>query len=487
MATARSPAGSGSTPNAAAGPADASPPLVAVMLLSSAAMGYEVLLTRLFSIIQWHHFAYMMISVALLGYGAAGTFVALAQRVLLPRYRAVFAGGAVLFGITAVAGFALAQRVAFNPLELLWDPEQPLRLVVVYALLFVPFFCAATSVCLTFTRFAGEPHRIYSFDIVGAGAGSIGMLAALFALAPVDALRLTGALGIAAGAVALVRPRRTESLARGGAAHRGDRRCGRRPRRLDPPASVRVQGALADVAHRRHADRRRKVVPAGRDHRGRERARPAAARTGPEPCRDDGASAAARGVHRRRRPDRADALRRQAGAARLPRPAHVRPSVPSARNAAGAGARRGRGRRRAAGDLPRRPLDRRRRARLADHRSRAAPVRDIFRRALRRPRRARSCRRSARLRCLAPESLRPDPGRAARCVHRVGGGALRALGELSLHGRGIAGIPAASRARRHARDHALGRICRRGTSSSSSPLPSRRSSAAARGRGSNWR
>lgn len=27
---------------------------------------------RLFSIIQWHHFAYMMISVALLGYGAAG-------------------------------------------------------------------------------------------------------------------------------------------------------------------------------------------------------------------------------------------------------------------------------------------------------------------------------------------------------------------------------------------------------------------------------
>ena len=98
------------------------------MLLSAAALGYEVLLTRLFSIIQWHHFAYMMISVALLGYGAAGTFVALARRALLPRFDAVFAGGAVLFGITAVAGFALAQRVAFNPLEILWDPQQPLRL-----------------------------------------------------------------------------------------------------------------------------------------------------------------------------------------------------------------------------------------------------------------------------------------------------------------------------------------------------------------------
>ncbi len=190
---------------ASAGLPGAAPPLFALMLLSSAAMGYEVLLTRLFSIIQWHHFAYMMISVALLGYGAAGTLVALTQRALLPRFDAVFAGGAVLFGITAVAGFALAQRVAFNALEILWDPQQPLRLVAIYGLLFVPFFCAATSVCLAFTRFAGQPHRIYSFDILGAGAGSIGMLAALFVLRPTDALKLLGALGIAAGALTLFR------------------------------------------------------------------------------------------------------------------------------------------------------------------------------------------------------------------------------------------------------------------------------------------
>ena len=202
MATARPPAGSEHTP---AGLPDAAPPLFPLMLLSSAAMGYEVLLTRLFSIIQWHHFAYMMISVALLGYGAAGTFVALTQRALLPRFDAVFAGGAVLFGIAAVAGFALAQRVAFNPLEILWDPQQPLRLVAIYGLLFVPFFCAASSVCLAFTRFAGQPHRIYSFDILGAGAGSIGMLAVLFVLPPTDALKLIGALGIAAGALTLFR------------------------------------------------------------------------------------------------------------------------------------------------------------------------------------------------------------------------------------------------------------------------------------------
>jgi len=156
---------------------------------------------RLFAIIQWHHFAYMLISVALLGYGAAGSFVAIARRVLLPRFATVFTVAAVLFGISAVAGFALAQRVPFNPLEILWDPRQPWLLLLVYLLLVPPFFCVATALCLTFARFGTLSHRIYSFDTLGAGAGSIGILAALSVLVPSDALRLIGALGLAAAAI----------------------------------------------------------------------------------------------------------------------------------------------------------------------------------------------------------------------------------------------------------------------------------------------
>lgn len=179
------------------------PPLAAIAMLSAAALGYEILLMRLFSIIQWHHFAYMMISVALLGYGAAGSFVALARRRLLGHYGQVVVAGAALFGVLAVAGFLLAQRLAFNPLELLWDPLQPLRLVAVYGLLLPPLFCAATVLCLTFTRFGGDAPRVYSFDIIGAGAGSLAIVGALFVLTPTDALRAIGALGLLAAAVAV--------------------------------------------------------------------------------------------------------------------------------------------------------------------------------------------------------------------------------------------------------------------------------------------
>ena len=102
------------------------PLLVAISVLSACVIGYEILLMRLFSIIQWHNFAYMIISLALLGYGAAGTFIALFRERLLARFRAVFAAAAAAFGIAATAAFALAQLLPFNPLELVWDIRQQL-------------------------------------------------------------------------------------------------------------------------------------------------------------------------------------------------------------------------------------------------------------------------------------------------------------------------------------------------------------------------
>src|SRR5438128_7427888 len=81
--------------------------LLALALTSAGLLAYEVLLTRLFSIIQWHHFAYMVISIALLGYGVSGTFLAFAQDRLRPRFASVFALCAALFAVSAVAGFVV--------------------------------------------------------------------------------------------------------------------------------------------------------------------------------------------------------------------------------------------------------------------------------------------------------------------------------------------------------------------------------------------
>jgi len=178
------------------------PPLFSIALISAAALAYEILLMRLFSIIQWHHFAYMMISLALLGYGASGTFLALSRQWLKGRFRAAYLVNAVLFGISALLCFQLAQSVPFNALEVLWDPQQPLRLMLIFLLLFIPFFCAANCICLTFSEFSNQLHRVYCFDLLGAGFGALAIVGLLFLVLPGTALKVVSAMGILSAAVA---------------------------------------------------------------------------------------------------------------------------------------------------------------------------------------------------------------------------------------------------------------------------------------------
>ena len=120
--------------------------MIAVALISAAALAYEILLMRLFSIILWHHFAYMIISLALLGYGASGALLTLAQRAVQQRFAPLFCAAAAAFGVSAIGCFVLAQRVPFNPLEILWDPRQPAYLLAVYLLLACPS-CAPAPAC----------------------------------------------------------------------------------------------------------------------------------------------------------------------------------------------------------------------------------------------------------------------------------------------------------------------------------------------------
>lgn len=183
------------TPTAAV-PATQRPPLITIALLSLATLAYEVLLMRLFSIIQWHHFAYMIISLALLGYGASGTFLALTQAKLLPRYPAVFVTNLLLFGLSVVPCYLLAQQIPFNAEELLWDFSQPLYLLVIYLLLALPFFFSANAIALSFSNYRGVISRIYAFDLSGAGVGSLAVVLLLFVFFPIDALAIIGSLGL---------------------------------------------------------------------------------------------------------------------------------------------------------------------------------------------------------------------------------------------------------------------------------------------------
>jgi spermidine synthase len=179
---------------------------LSLAVISAAILAYEVLLVRLFAIVQWHHFAFMAISIALLGFGASGTWLALWQDWVKSRFTPVFAVSAALFALSAPTSFLAAQALPFNALAVVWDPGQLLYLLAMYLLLVVPFFCGATCVGLAFVCYGDRVGLIYAANLIGSAIGAFGIVAALLVLSPSDALRLIAVMGfIAIALVALDR------------------------------------------------------------------------------------------------------------------------------------------------------------------------------------------------------------------------------------------------------------------------------------------
>ena len=179
------------------------PPLLSIFILSAAALAYEVLMIRMFSIVHWHHFAFMIISIALLGYGASGTFITVFRQWLLRHYEHVFISNILLFVLSSVVCFVAVQHLPFNSLEILWDSSQWQRLLLSYLLLTLPFFFVANAIALTIMFFHQRIALVYGIDLIGAGVGALSVMLLLQVFSPEELLRVLAIAGVVAGLFAL--------------------------------------------------------------------------------------------------------------------------------------------------------------------------------------------------------------------------------------------------------------------------------------------
>jgi hypothetical protein len=180
------------------------PPYLSIAILSASALGYEILLMRLFSIIQWHHFAYMIIALALLGYGISGSLLSTIQPTIARHYRWLFPLSLLLFALSALGTFLIAQSLSFNSEELFWDMRQAINLAIICLLLALPFVFTASAICMTFMTYSEtQVSNIYAVDLLGAGIGALGIVLIMFLLMPEQILVAITLAGIAAVAIAI--------------------------------------------------------------------------------------------------------------------------------------------------------------------------------------------------------------------------------------------------------------------------------------------
>jgi hypothetical protein len=182
---------------------------LAIALVSAGALAYQLLLMRWLAIAHWQPFAVMIISLALLGHGASGTWLALRLEPAKRRFDTLFPLCALLFALSAAATLWLARVIPFNGLELVWNPHQLLWLSALYLCLSLPFFFAASCFGLAFARYGERIPVLYGADLLGAGCGALAAVA--LSLLPVErGLAVAASCGVAAAA--LVAPRRAASV-----------------------------------------------------------------------------------------------------------------------------------------------------------------------------------------------------------------------------------------------------------------------------------
>ena len=156
----------------------------AIMLLSAMGIAYQIALTRVFSIGQWHHFAYMIISIAMLGLGASGTVWSLARERIRGREAAVLRVCAFLGAVSFAVCYALSQQVPFETYQITTQPSQVWYLLLLYLILSIPFFLEASCVALGFFIASRNIGRLYFYNMFGAGLGALGVIGLLFIQPP---------------------------------------------------------------------------------------------------------------------------------------------------------------------------------------------------------------------------------------------------------------------------------------------------------------
>ncbi len=176
-----------------------------VFLVSAAMLAFEVLLLRLFAIEQFHHFAYMAIGMALLGFGASGTVLVVARPLVERHARPLLEVAAVTFTVVLAAAVPLAHAAAFDATQIVFDPGQWWSLVGVYAALALPFLCGAAVVALALIDAKVGVGRVYGANLLGSGTGSLLALVLLAWATPQRAVAAPALLAAAAAGWFLTR------------------------------------------------------------------------------------------------------------------------------------------------------------------------------------------------------------------------------------------------------------------------------------------
>ena len=161
--------------------------LLPLFLVSAATVGLETALTRYFAVSKWSEYGYWVISIVLAGFALSGVAMAAVRPWAMRHGDRLLRWLPPVLILAAAAGYWGVVANPFNPLQLqnaaTYEP-QLWNIAGYYAALLPFFFLTGFFISLVFVMDETRVGRVYGFDLVGAGAGSLLVLGLMYVLHP---------------------------------------------------------------------------------------------------------------------------------------------------------------------------------------------------------------------------------------------------------------------------------------------------------------
>lgn len=180
---------------------------LALFLVSISIIAFQLALIQIISFVQWYHFAYMIISVAMLGFGTAGTILSLFKEKLLKNLNKLLPTLVILSGLMMPAVVYISQIdfIRFDMMLLFTGNLQISLLIINYVLFTIPFFLSALAIGLIFTKYTNIIGKLYFSNLIGSGLGGIIILLLFHILFPEKLTITIGLLATTAGIILIAR------------------------------------------------------------------------------------------------------------------------------------------------------------------------------------------------------------------------------------------------------------------------------------------
>ena len=174
-------------------------------LVSCGVIAFEIGLIRVLQYASWYHFAFLVITIALLGFGMSGTVLSLWRGYLLRhRQKAV----PFLILLTAISIPLMLQVAQLLPVSGRFVPglvlEQLAWWTGYWVVLTVPFALGAMAIGLVLMSAGERLSSVYASNLIGSAVGAMGVTIVMYFVEPAWLGYVTGAVVLAA----VIRPER---------------------------------------------------------------------------------------------------------------------------------------------------------------------------------------------------------------------------------------------------------------------------------------